>query len=495
MIRRLLFTIHRVLGTALSILFLMWFISGIVLIYHGYPRFKQQEAITLSAPINRQNLPDIDSLAARLESHGVKSSNKMELSLQTTLTGETYFSLKVDKDEINMLPSGEALPQPRIDTAYLHKVAKLWSPATVQRIDTLQDLDQWTPFSRLHDDLPFYRIKMNEDGRYIYVSSKTGKIITDNTRSERLWAYLGAIPHWIYFTGLRQNAELWSKVVIWLSALGCFMVLTGLYAGIDVYLRTRSKKLRGLTSPYKKRRYRWHHLLGTLGGLFIFTWIFSGMMSLAELPSWVTGVPKDKPRISMEGNVVPLQHYEVAYQPWLSLNGDAKKITWRYFNGHPFYEIERGNEKTDYIDAITGANLNISREEVVAAVQKYYGKTPKSFDLMKHYDGYYQDRKGRLPLPVYKITLDDDYNTTIYFDPATADTRVVDRSSRMNSWAYSKLHRLNFTILTHYPVVWTIVMWTLLLAGAVVSATGVWLGIDYLRRLFRRKPNRRKSKS
>ena len=35
--------IHRILGTALSILFLVWFLSGLVMIYHTFPRADRAE--------------------------------------------------------------------------------------------------------------------------------------------------------------------------------------------------------------------------------------------------------------------------------------------------------------------------------------------------------------------------------------------------------------------------------------------------------------------
>jgi len=50
MFSRIMFTIHRVLGTLLSVLFLMWFVSGIVMIYHGFPSAGRGAAPPRGAP-------------------------------------------------------------------------------------------------------------------------------------------------------------------------------------------------------------------------------------------------------------------------------------------------------------------------------------------------------------------------------------------------------------------------------------------------------------
>ena len=42
---RLFMSIHRILGTALSILFLMWFLSGMVMMYRTYPSVSQEQRV------------------------------------------------------------------------------------------------------------------------------------------------------------------------------------------------------------------------------------------------------------------------------------------------------------------------------------------------------------------------------------------------------------------------------------------------------------------
>jgi len=43
------------------------------------------------------------------------------------------------------------------------------------------------------------------------------------TARERFWNWLGAVPHWLYFTELRRHPNIWSQVLIVTSLLGCFL--------------------------------------------------------------------------------------------------------------------------------------------------------------------------------------------------------------------------------------------------------------------------------
>ena len=62
------------------------------------------------------------------------------------------------------------------------------------------------------------------------------------TRSSRWFAELGPIPHWLYYTPLRKNGPLWSKVVIWSSGIATVVALMGLIAGLMMYSPSRKNQ-------------------------------------------------------------------------------------------------------------------------------------------------------------------------------------------------------------------------------------------------------------
>jgi len=124
---------------------------------------------------------------------------------------------------------------------------------------------------------PLHRIEVGDAaGTELYVSSRNGEVVRDTTRSERLWNWLGSVPHWIYPTVLRQNPPLWSQVVIWTSLVGTFLAVTGIYLGIRQFGRQRDGRW---ASPYRGFLY-WHHVPGLIFGVFALSWVFSGLLSM-----------------------------------------------------------------------------------------------------------------------------------------------------------------------------------------------------------------------
>ena len=223
MITKLMYTIHRVLGTLLSILFLVWFLSAFVMMYHGFPRASQAEKLEKLEPLS-PSLPSVGEITSRLP----KGEKVKGIRIDRYL-GQTVFHIRTDKGEHN-LPADSAQVLPSVDGSRIRRTASLWCSAPVERIDTLNRLDQWGPFGSLKKEFPIYKFHFADAERHqLYIGSQSGEVLQFTTRNERFWAWLGAIPHWVYFTWLRQDAALWSVTVIWLSGIGCLMTIAGLF--------------------------------------------------------------------------------------------------------------------------------------------------------------------------------------------------------------------------------------------------------------------------
>lgn len=106
---------------------------------------------------------------------------------------------------------------------------------------------------------------------------------------------------------------------------------------------------------------------------------------------------------------------------------------------------------------------------------------------MTEYDTYYIARSGHLPLPVWKIEVDNADKTTYYINLGNGNYRDFNTHKRWGFWMYSGMHSLRIKFLIDHPVIWNIVIWTLLIGGSVVSFTGIILGVRYLKRIVRRK--------
>ena len=79
MLTKLFIHIHRILGLILCILCFSWFISGIVMIYHSFPRVSQEDRFTRAEILDTNGLPAIQDVLLRLPAktptHGLSLNN------------------------------------------------------------------------------------------------------------------------------------------------------------------------------------------------------------------------------------------------------------------------------------------------------------------------------------------------------------------------------------------------------------------------------------
>lgn len=475
---------HRLLGTALSILFLVWFLSGLVMIYHTFPRVDRADKRAKMDVLAPDRLPSLDEIKKRLPAD--ERINSMNLN---SYLGQTVFHIRTDKESYD-IPAAPTDKLPIIDWNRVLRVASLWNTSPVTRVDSLHTLDQWIPFGRLKREFPIYKFRFDDPERHeLYISSKSGEVLQYTDKDSRFWAWLGAIPHWVYFTSLRQDAELWIKVVVWLSGIGCIMCVAGIYLGIRDF---RLAKKRNKISPYKRFWYKWHHILGTLFGVFVLSFCFSGMMSLSRVQDWGLRAKLDIDPVQELRNMAPSPlDYPLDYREVLrAYPGQIRQLEWSSFGNIPFYIVRTDTaDLTVYAGSNDGISLlNLRSEEVRSVLSQVHGiGATTDIELLNDYDTYYISRKRNLELPVWKVSVQDIDHSCYYINPRNGQYRYVNTPSRWNHWMYPALHSLSLKFLVDHPVLWNIVMWGIMLGGTFVSLSGAWLAIKYILRKAGRK--------
>lgn len=133
-----------------------------------------------------------------------------------------------------------------------------------------------------------------------------------------------------------------------------------------------------------------------------------------------------------------------------------------------------------------GQEDDLTKQQVEKAVKAVHDNEPLQVELMTEYDNYYVDTEGKMVLPVWKVKVENADHTVYYVNPKTAGYRSYNTHGRWQFQLYQGFHCLRYKVFVGHPVIWTIVMWLLLLGGAGVSLTGVVMGVNYLRRTFRR---------
>ena len=490
---KLMYTIHRILGTLLSILFFVWFLSAFVMMYHRFPRVSEKEKLLkLELLANtKDSLPNIAEIINK-----IPRDEKIRSLVLNRQLDQTFFEIHTDQKEyqIPATPSDTILS---IDKRYILQSASLWNKENINKIDTLNALDTWIPFEKLKKELPIYKIYFNDKEKTeLYLSSHSGEALQLSNRQERAWAWLSAIPHWAYFSWLRQNTILWKRTMITLTTLGCLMVIAGCWITVDIW-RKNSRRSRHSFSPYRKKWYHWHYVSGIFFGIFVLTFTFSGMMSLNSTPEWSTSKKGTNPSKKIQALSVRPDQFKTDYRQVLATYPKAKTIKWNCFGDHPYYLLKE-DHKTRYIDACDTIikPLELTEEDVYSAIRNVYQKDSTvqlsaiKISSLDHFETYYRDMsamyRGQSQLPVWKVNINDSKNSVYYIHPNTAQIRFVDNTARWKYWTYTALHRMRLPGLNSNGTLRKGILWVLLLGGTVVSATGIALSVYYIRKKYRK---------
>ena len=509
--RRVLIYSHRWLGIAGSLLFIVWFASGIVLMYAGMPALDPGERLARA--------PVLDLSTARLDiGEAAVRAGFTPVRIVVGMHGDrpVYRFAGAGGWTTIYADTGEAAGALQPEQAL--EIARGFAPehaGTARHDARLTAPDQWTLQSQVF--FPLHRVRLGDDAATVlYVSDRTVEPVLETTRRSRGWAYLGAVPHWLYFTPLRSRASVWSDLVIGLSMLGCLLALSGIAWGLWRVSVPAVYRLRegSSHSPYAGLM-RWHHYAGLVFGVFTFTWVFSGGLSMDPW-SWhpgtgataaqrraVTGGPPrlgpltaDRLRAAVHeiGESFPPKELEVlqlanephvlavdpAGAPPESLTLPTTLATLR----------SRAPEQrlVSMLHPERGAFARFSDERIEAmAAAAMPGAAIEEAAWLRAYDAYYYDRSRRRSLPVLRATYDDADATWLYFDPYRgAIARKEERLTRVNRWLYRGLHGLDFPSLYARRPLWDVIVIGLSVGGILLSVTSVAQAWRRLRRHARR---------
>ena len=167
-LRRALILTHRYLGIPLSVLFVLWFVTGIAMIYvGGMP--------TLSAQSRLERLPALDVAAVRftpVEAAERAASGFGRAVLTTVLDRPAYRFASPYGSATVFADTGEALDEIDVDTA--RGVAAKFvdaPPSSVELIRIVERPDQWT--LQAGRDMPLYKFAVADGaGTEVYVSPR-----------------------------------------------------------------------------------------------------------------------------------------------------------------------------------------------------------------------------------------------------------------------------------------------------------------------------------
>ncbi|BBQ10656.1 PepSY-associated TM helix domain-containing protein [Stenotrophomonas maltophilia] len=492
--KRWIYLVHRWLGIGGCLLMLLWFVSGMVMLFVGYPKLTSGERLA-ALPVlgDARDLQGLSVLPAVVQA-------EPEVVALTTLRGEPAY---VVRNGSNVgawsAVTGQALLPVSAQRAEASAAQFAGGQAFVGA--TRVDEDRWTHSRALDAHRPLYRVEVGgaQPGD-VYVSSHTGEVVQDAPHVQQRWNYAGAWLHWLYFLRMQSVDPVWTWVVIVLSALCSVAAISGIVVGVWRW-RFRGHYRTGAKTPYVEPWMRWHHLIGLVAAAFIFTWIFSGLMSMNPLGVFSsTREAIDSGRY--RGGTVAVDGALGEPAALLAAVDDARfkpvEFQWRRIDGELFAVLLDGQGETRIVSGSDG-HLQVARLLPAAWLQqkvRALSDAPVQGYWVQHAaDAYFYPRAPEAMngaavrrFPVAVADFDDAEATRVYLDLATGDPLLtMGRRERVGRWLFHFLHSWDLPAMLRQDTARLAVLLLLSLAGAALCATATVIGYRRLRMKLRRR--------
>lgn len=459
--------------------------------YKPYPELNQEQQLETLEPLN------LDLCCSRLDileqwrEENKKGANKdksaeYQLFHLMMLNGSPVLHLYSTDGQLNIFDLSDGKLLSGITEKNALEIAKKYAKQhsyPAPSLDGLIQKDQWTVYGSYNAHRPLYHFLANDDvGTQWYISSRSGEIVQITTREQRVWGYLGPVIHWLYPTILREKAQLWNQTVIWLSILGTFLTLAGIYFGLKQYKARR----KGGFSPYKGVSL-WHHYTGLVFGLFTLTWVVSGLFSMQPWGLFEgSGAGSEAQRLRGGSISIGEINKSLARLNQFSLSNAAVLLEGKNLRGELFLtsldsELNKKRYNAASFEEVALTNRDLkSLAELMLPNEKI-----EQAEMLYEEDSYYFSHHNKVSLPVYKVVADNADKTIYYLSAADGSIlKKVDSASKGFRWFHYGLHRLDFSRITRSRPLWDVIMWSLLSGVTLGVFTGLFLGVRRVYRSF-----------
>ncbi|WP_426354200.1 PepSY domain-containing protein [Stenotrophomonas maltophilia] len=492
--KRWTYLVHRWLGIGGCLLMLLWFVSGMVMLFIGYPKLTPGERLA-ALPVlgDARDLQGLSVLPAAVQA-------EPEAVALTTLRGAPAYVVRTGSNVgAWSAVTGQALLPVSAQRAEASAAQFAGGQAFVGAMRV--DEDRWTHSRALDVHRPLYRVEVGgtQPGD-LYVSSHTGEVVLDAPRVQQRWNYVGAWLHWLYFLRMQSVDPVWTWVVIVLSALCTVAAVSGIVVGLWRW-RFRGHYRSGAKTPYVEPWMRWHHLIGLVVSAFVFTWIFSGLMSMNPLGVFSsTREAIDSGRY--RGGAAAVDGALGAPAALLATVDATRfkpvEVQWRRIGGALFAVLLDGQGDTRIVSQVEG-QLQVARQLPAAwLLQKVRAMSDASvqgFVIRQAPDAYFYPRAPEAMngaavrrFPVAVVEFGDAEATRVYLDLATGDPLLtMGHRERVGRWLFYFLHSWDLPALLRQGTARLAVLLLLSLAGTALCATATVIGYRRLRMKVRRR--------
>lgn len=501
-VKRLLFFTHRWLGVALALLMLLWFASGLVIVYAPNTVQSRDDQLAhgeLLAP-QADWLPLGSAWAARWGGGDEAAPQRIASARLLRQLDEPLWLVEDVQGERHLISALDGSAR-QADATRAVALTRAWLGDPHAAVAHLETFTHDATVRNLEALRPFHRVAVNDGrGTEITLSARTGEVVRVADAVDRGLFWAG---NWLHLFRPLDSVgwgEARRDVLLWVSGFTVVATLTGLIVG---WLRWRpgfgrQPQYSGRRAhPYRAFWFSWHFWSGLIGGIVALLWIGSGffnnnpwqLFSAANANRGELGrfIGKEVPAVMLQ------------WQPGLSaaVPADTVELRWQRLGREATLLAANAEGR---LQALPVAAPAFAADTVRAAVLRAAGDAGiASQTLQTEYDSYYYPRHGRAasdrPLPVVRVELADAGNTRYYVDPREGRLLLrQDDSRRTYRWVFSALHHWDFGWLYARPL-WDGWMIVWIGFGLVMSLTSVVLGWKRLRASFRRQQSRARAPS
>lgn len=492
--KRWTYLVHRWLGIGGCLLMLLWFVSGMVMLFVGYPKLTPGERLA-ALPVlgDAHGLLGLSALPAAVQA-------EPESVALTTLRGEPAYVVRSGSNVgAWSARTGQALLPVSAQRAEASAAQFAGGQAFVGAMRV--DEDRWTHSRALDAHRPLYRVEVGgaRPGD-VYVSSRTGEVVLDAPHVQQHWNYVGAWLHWLYFLRMQSVDPAWTWTVIVLSALCTLAAVSGIVVGVWRW-RFRGHYRSGAKTPYAEPWMRLHHLIGLMAAVFVFSWIFSGLMSMNPLGVFSsTREAIDTARY--RGGIVAVEGALAEPVALLAAIDQTRfkpvEIQWRRIGGELFAVLLDGEGDTRIVSHAEG-RLQVARVLPDAWLQRKVramSDAPvRGFGLLHAPDAYFYARAPEAMngaavrrFPVVTVDFGDAEMTRVYVDLATGDPLLtMGHRERVGRWLFYFLHSWDLPAMLRQDTARLGVLLLLSIAGTALCSTATVIGYRRLRMKYRRR--------
>ena len=272
--KRALIFVHRWLGVGLCLLFLIWFPSGIGIMYWDYPGVSPADRLEHARARCLQGPP--------FSSGGLcQGWRKGPASIRlNSFDGRPVY--RFGPAGIVYADTGDV--QTEVSPELMLRVAAAWTgqPADAARIEPSRKSISG-PSEACSASARSRSIRGQTGSRCTSSRHRGGRAVHhDRLEARRLRGRDSAL---VLLHAAAQARLEWSRIVIWTSGIGTFAALLGVVIGLWMYSPSKRYRNAGVATsiPYRGQK-RWHTLFGLIFGLGAVTWAFSGMLSMDPFP-------------------------------------------------------------------------------------------------------------------------------------------------------------------------------------------------------------------